>query len=300
MRLHRFLVCLAALAGSCDSGNRPAPAALQPDVAITAANALDVAGAAYRTAFTPVRVARIATAFFEVPPPEPPPSPGSLAVISREIEGPEGGSAIWTWADHDDDESYSSGDAFTIVFAGYGEDGLLLTGAATFDDVTIQGNVSTSLNWIVAARLQLLGLQVTSGASASTLDGAFRCTREQRATVHLLAIDAQQDVVVGSRTLHVGSELARNDYVLDFTMGLFAEGSFADPLLAGTLTFRTGTPMTGIQVLPDPGTGEFTVVGANGTALTLVPIDYFTLEILVDENGDGEIDATIPTEWAAL
>jgi hypothetical protein len=31
-----------------------------------------------------------------------------------------------------------------------------------------------------------------------------------------------------------------------------------------------------------------------------VPLDFFTLEIQVDENGDGEVDVTLPGEWAAL
>lgn len=288
------------LLAACSGRDQRPTAAVQPSVRITAANAVDVASAAYRTAFDPVAVARITTSFLEVPPPEPPAAPASATLVIQELEGPEGGRALFTWNDRDGDGDYSTGDAFTVVFADYGASGRVLTGAAAFADVAIQGDILDGLNWILSARLDLIGLQLTAGATTSTIDGTFRCSREQRATVRLLGLDAEADMPVGVRTLRANSSCARNDYVLDFTMGLFAEGSFDDPLLGGTLTFTTTTPMTGIQVLPDPATGEFTVAGADGSALTLVPLDYFTLEIQVDENGDGEPDATIPAEWAEL
>lgn len=58
--------------------------------------------------------------------------------------------------------------------------------------------------------------------------------------------------------------------------------------------------MTGLQFLFDPGFGELRVLGAGGTSVTIVPVDLFNVELLVDENGDGEVDTTIATEWAAL
>jgi hypothetical protein len=268
-------------------------------VRIDAGNALAVASSAYRTAFDPVRAARIATAFFAVPPPEPPATGGS-EVVERDLPGPEGGSATYTWHDRNRDERYSSGDQFTIAFTDYGVDGRVLDGTAQFDDVAIEGDVTHGLAWILSADLQMLGLHCTSGATDTLLDGHFRCRREKRATVEMLSLEPESDVPVGTRTLHPGSDVARNDYVIDFSMGLFADGTFTDPLLGGTLAFRTDTPMTGIQFMADPSTGEFTVHGADGTTLTVVPIDFFTLEIQVDENGDGEVDVTIPAAWADL
>jgi hypothetical protein len=58
--------------------------------------------------------------------------------------------------------------------------------------------------------------------------------------------------------------------------------------------------MTGIQLMPDPSAGEFSVTGSDGSSLTIAPIDFFTLEIRVDTDGDGEPDATIPAEWSQL
>jgi hypothetical protein len=297
MHARRLLPALLLLAVGCDDGGRRATPALQPSLAITAANAVDVAGTTYHTAFEPVRIARIAAAFFEVAPPTTLPA-GPLVV--QEVAGPEGGTAVWTWHDRDGDELYSSGDEYTVAFAGYGESGRVLTGVASFSEVFIDGDVLDGLTWIVTARLQLLGLQVAIGDDTTTVNGLLRFAREKRATVRLLSLQALDDVAVGVRTLHAGSEVARNDYALDFSMGLFATGTLEDPLLGGVLSFRTETPMTGVQVLPDPSTGAFAVTGTDGSALTVVPLDFFTLEIQVDENGDGEVDVTLPGEWAAL
>lgn len=293
------LTLAASLLAGCDSGRRAPTAAVGPDVRIDASNALAVASAAYRTAFAPVRVGRIAASFLDRAPPEPRPA-GSPAVLVQEIEGPEGGSALFTWDDADGDDAYSSGDVFTIVCSSYGADGLVLTGAATLADVAIAGRVPDGFTWLVDARLELTGMQVTAGESTLTLSGALHVVREQRATVRLLALELDEALPVGTRTLHAGAGLARNDYVLDFSMGLFASGSFSDPLLGGALTFRTEAPLTGVQVMPDPSAGAFTVEGAGGTTLTLAPLDLFTLELLVDENGDGEVDTTLPAEWAEL
>ncbi len=307
MRLLRSPSCRAAslvgacvLLGSCGNSERRPLATAQPDIRIDATNALAVASSAYHAAFGPVRLARVASAFFDVPPPPPPSSPSSQPIVVQEVAGPEGGTAIYSWGDRDGDESYSTGDTFTVAFSDYGDSGSVLAGALVFDDVAIDGDLVTSLNWMLAARLDLLALRLTVGEVSTTVTGTFDFAREKRATVQLMSLTATTDVQLGVRTLHRGSVIDRNDYVLDFTMGLFAEGSVDDPLLGGALTFHTEGAMTGLQFLPDPSAGAFTIEGADGTTLTLVALDFFTLEIQVDENGDGEVDVTIPAEWATL
>lgn len=34
--------------------------------------------------------------------------------------------------------------------------------------------------------------------------------------------------------------------------------------------------------------------------MTLVPLDFFTLELQVDDDGDGEVDQVLQAEWASL
>ena len=120
-----------------------------------------------------------------------------------------------------------------------------------------------------------------------------------------------RDCKYGARTLQFGTTLGRNDYQLDFRMGLRAEGSVTmtstassdtatDPELGGVLKFHTKAVLTGVQVLPDPAEGTLEIRGAGRTKLIVAPVDFFNLELRLDEDGDGKIDVTIPAEWAAL
>lgn len=291
------LLCLLAFA-ACSDHPRPAPAATTGDLRITADNARDVASAAYRVAFDPVRVARIVGSIFDAAPPTS--GAGPTGALTKEVEGPEGGTAVVTWQDRDGDDRYSSGDAFTIACADFAAEGLVLTGAATFTDLQVSGTVPTGLTWKLGARLDLLGLRLAAGERTAILSGAYHWERELRATVRLLSLEALGAASVGVRTLADASGAARNDYVLDFTMGLFAVGSLVDPELGGTLVFRTEAPLTGIQVMPDPVNGRLVVEGAGGTSLVVQPLDFFTLEIQVDEDGDGEPDVVLPAEWTEI
>lgn len=299
------LFVLSVAVAACSGGGSAAPA-VQPgaSVVITADNAREVASSAWRAAFDLVAIARLCGAFLQIAPPSPPASattPGSApAIITQTISGPDGGNAIFTWDDRDRDATYTSGDQFTIGFADYAASGLLLTGACVFDDVQIQGDVLTGLGWLLQARMDLMGLVVTRGDSVTPWNGSFPFRREKRTTVDLLSVAVERGVAIGQRVLAAGSAMARNDYVLDFRMGLSATGRVDDASLGGVLEFASKGVLTGLSALPDPSTGAFEVKGAAGSTLTLVPVDFFNAELHVDADGDGEPDSVIPVEWAEL
>lgn len=302
----------AVLLLSACSSDSPPPPPIEPEVQITADNALEVASAVYRGAFDIVRTARIAGSFFDIAPPAPPDPPappeppeshgatGASAILTQAVPGPEGGTAIYSWDDADGDGEYSSDDRFTISFAEYGADGLQLTGTVLFDRVVIQGNVTTSLTWIMTARMSLLSLALTRGADTVVMNGPFAFGRERRATVSLLTLAIDREFPYGASTLGAGATMGRNDYSIDFRMGLLADGVLDVPDLGGKLLYATQGPLMGIQVLPDPSDGLFEVRGAGGSQLWLVPVDFFNVEVQVDEDGDGIVDVTLPVEWSEL
>ncbi|MCU0867231.1 MAG: hypothetical protein MUC36_25905 [Planctomycetes bacterium] len=299
--LFPLLVALAACSGG---GGNAAAVQPSPSVVITADNAREVASSAWRGAFDLIAIGRLCGAFLQIAPPSPPTpaaAPGSApAIITQTISGPDGGNAIFTWDDRDRDATYTSGDQFTIGFADYAASGLLLTGACVFDDVRIQGNVLTGLGWILQARMDLIGLVVTRGASVTPWNGSFPFGREKRTTVDLLSVAVERGVAIGQRVLAAGSVMARNDYVLDFRMGLSATGRLDDAALGGVLEFASKGVLTGLSALPDPSTGAFEVRGAAGSMLVVVPVDFFNAELQVDADGDGEFETVIPVEWAEL
>jgi hypothetical protein len=131
-RLPVFAVPLALLAACSGGGSQAQVATATPNVTITAANAVAVAGAAYEAAYMPARLARLVLAFVEVDTPAAPPG-GSPAIVTQVVTGPDGGEATFTWNDVDRNGEYTTGDAFTIDFAGYAAAGLTLDGVATLE-----------------------------------------------------------------------------------------------------------------------------------------------------------------------
>lgn len=299
-RIPAFLVPIAAFA-ACSSGgdDRSQAAPVTPNVAITADNAAAVAGAAYETAYMPARLARIVMGFVEIAPPEPA-NGAHPAIVTQTLAGPEGGEATVTWSDADRDGLYTSGDAFTVTFDAYVANGLTLAGTATLEGLYVDGNPLTSLTWLCDATMTLLDVAFDDGSGARTASGSYGVHREERTTVQVLSLVAMDDAAVGLRTLGAGSGSGRNEYTLDFQQGFYGDGDFLDPVVGGTFVYETTRTMTGLQFLPDPGAGELRVIGANGTSVAIVPVDLFNVELLIDENGDGEADVTIATEWAAL
>ena len=300
--LTSLCLSLTLLTTACSNGSKSTTAAVQADAPITRDNALAAASAVYRSGLDLVRVARLAGTFFQVPPPASGSTTGSPALLSQQVTGPEGGTALLAWNDQDGDRRYSTGDNLAITCTDYAEQGLALTGRIEFDQLDIEGDVVAGLTWILSARMHLIGLVATNTTTSNsvTLDLDVPFAREQRSIVRLLSLLPDRELSVGTRTLQLGTTLARNEYQVDFRMGLLAEGSVKDPLIGGTLTFQTKAILTGVQVLPDPAEGILEIRGANGSKLIVAPTDFFNCELRVDENGDGTIDVVIPAEWVSL
>ncbi|MFY9341560.1 MAG: hypothetical protein WAT39_03665 [Planctomycetota bacterium] len=316
----RSAVFLLLAAAACDSGGSPPPptAEVRPDVVITEDTMLAAASTAYRAACAPTRALRSAVLLLELPPlgweepgappigqaeptePEPP-------LVNPEIQildGPEGGTAIRTWDDRDGDDGYSTGDLFSVAFNDYGEGMAVLNGSVLFEGVTVAGDMIEGLTWMFAARCTLaVTLQV--GDAVIPVSGSFRLDRQRRATVKTLELELTAPLRVGVTIVAAGGRLARNDYTLDFTMAVFADGEVLDPVLGGTLAFHVEEPMTGVQVLADPMAGLLEVQGASEAVLTVRAIDFFNAELFfdpdADEGGDESLPGvTTPIEYALL
>ena len=67
----------------------------------------------------------------------------------------------------------------------------------------------------------------------------------------------------------------------------------------GTVTFATTLPFTGTGE-GDPSEGQMRITGDGGGVVTLTAVDSVYVQILVDVDGDEEVDATIDTTWAFL
>ncbi|MFN7587391.1 MAG: hypothetical protein ACK5UQ_02625, partial [Planctomycetota bacterium] len=222
-------VTLAAFGAACSNGSKATVPTVSADVRLSADNATTAAAAVYRTSLLPLRVARVLAGFLSIEPEE----GAGGGLVARDVQGPDGGTAIFTWDDRDGDGAYSTGDAFGLACDHYLEFGLDLTGNASFEGCRIVGEVVGGLNWTIDATLRLAGMEVVTGNITEQLEGSFVFAREKRQTVNLLSLDPAGGGArtAGARTLLPGYSLVRNDYVTDFRMGLFVAGAIDDATL---------------------------------------------------------------------
>jgi hypothetical protein len=221
-------------------------------------------------------------------------------IVMVTIPGAEGGEALRTLDDRDDDQSVSTGDGMTIDFMAFGEAGLVLDGVVSVHELVVQGDLVESLNWIVQTRLDFTDLMVTSSSGTETLNGSLLCTREKRDTVFTLDLDVAGGFDVAGNELTPGATLSYPEFRLDGTFAQFGAGAVESEAIGGLVEFEVKVPFTGFQVVPNPNVGELEVRGADGSMLTVRAVDFFNVEIDVDADGDGQAEQTIPVEWSAL
>lgn len=303
-RAMKLLFALAAVSALCACSSKSSPPAasmpgLHADAAITVANAPQVASAVVDATLDVARVARLCARFLTEKPPEPPPAGTLATVIDLTFTGPGGGQALHNWQDVDGDGKPSTGDVFTDTFVGY-VDRYTLSGTVVFDELQVVGDPFDGLTWRIESRLHFVNLVVTANGATTTWNGSVLCTRELRQITRLLTLQLDSDFKFGALTLAEGARLERNEYVLDFTAGFFVQGFVKAPELGGTFEVRTAVPLIGNQVLPDPYQGTLEVLGAADSVLDLVPLDFFNVELHVDENGDGTDESVLGLEWGDL
>ncbi|HEX6813953.1 MAG TPA: hypothetical protein VF384_20185 [Planctomycetota bacterium] len=282
------LLCVSLLAACNVDDHAPAPP--MPTVPITSANAVLVARAAVGASLGLADVAGIAVAVITATPPEP----------TSTIPGSGGGEVVRTWDDRDENARVSTGDLFVLRFTGFGEDGLVLDGEMSFDSLVVDGDLVNGLSWLLDARLHFDDVAVDSAAGTTTLRGPLWCSREKRATVMTLDLEPAEGLAVDGGEVAAGTPFAYHDYVLDFTFAQYGAGAVASDVIGGLVEFETKVPFTGIQVLPDPSVGELEVRGASGSRLTIRAVDSVDVELLLDADGDGTAEQTIPLAWSQL
>lgn len=78
-----------------------------------------------------------------------------------------------------------------------------------------------------------------------------------------------------------------------------SSGSVLSSEFDGAIDYSTPVTFEG-TVGEDPYTGELLIVGADQASIRMIALDNVNVRLLVDEDGDGAIDATIDTTWDAI
>jgi len=305
-----LLVALACSCGSGGSSSAPpasapaAPSAPVVTVAVTAANGVDFAAVAVRGVFDLVNLTYIAASFLRRPVPEDPNAPASSVTVSAEVEGPDGGTAVYTLDDLDQDGEFSTGDVVTIDFNGYADGDLTLDGVVFLEDLHAQGRITQGGGTFLAdATLRLLNLEYQLGAGTFALSAELPFRLENREILEIYDLVLFEPVTVGTLELEAGSRWLR--YAGDAGLVLDVEGAAYSPALDGVAGFETSTFANLNELTGELSSGALRATGTEGSFVELVPevpspanfnCFFFGIgcgfEVRIEEDGEEGFEST--------
>ncbi len=297
------VVLLPLFLSGCDDGGSDEPVPPPPDVALTPANALVVAGsvldAVLGLAEAGANVSAVLVAAAEAAAADTG-GVASLAIVGT-VPGAGGGTAEYLWDDRDADEQMSTGDVFEALF----DDFLDATGTRSagwigVDGMQVIGDPGVHATWSLAGRLALGAFAVTRNGATTTLAGPVEYGIERRLTVDYRRMAVVEPVASDATTLLPGSLVEYGEYDAEERFLVYATGAIEGAGLGGTLAFVTTQGLTGTFLDTVPTAGVVEVRGADASVLTITVVDATDVRLDLDQDGDGEIDATQTVPWTEL
>ena len=182
---------------------------------------------------------------------------------------------------------------------GLGEvvDGILRFTVTAFDGDLLSGA------YLISMATTAENLQVSNTEDTVTSNGDVNITLDTLTPLFVIAsvsggsMTADSDTISESLTNYSSLQTLDLDgseplYTLD------ASGDLASTRLPGSVRYSTPVQFEGSGE-DYPSVGELLVIGDSSSA-RLIAIDNVNVQIEVDSNGDGVVDDTISTTWAAL
>lgn len=201
------------------------------------------------------------------------------------------------------------GHVFAIAFHDCAEAKGVIRGTAT---ATVAGLAGDPAGASYTLDLRVAGLDFTVAEETVTahVTGALRCERQAAGGILSHHADAEPGTAL-VLAVTAGGATAE--------LRLTAYSVHAEVTLAGGETLTTGGDtatftVTGIEgplavavtgsiawIEPDPpGMGDLTVTAADGTRVAMHLASGGAVTLAVDDDGDGEVEATVPTAWDML
>lgn len=322
------LVCGTALLGACGGGGGGSDdgvATSSAPVTISAANAPQVAAAAYKTTaglegggsgatgFLTGAVTQTSAGSIDVldvllsqvkmaPQLASSHAPTSLTgVVVSETVPCTSGSMTITLNDSDNNQQLSTGDSFSFTANNCSQEGMSTNGSVTIDNVFVSGNI-LSPPYSMQLRIQANNYTISEGVESVGLNGSMtlaESTTDGVLFTHSITGSSIQ-VTEGSEIASLSSfniEASEDNNTLAYTLNLNA--TVNSPELGGYVTIVTGGVFQGFGQ-DYPSSGEATITGANDGRITLIALNSLDVRLEIDEDGDGAAETVIDTTWAAL
>jgi hypothetical protein len=209
-----------------------------------------------------------------------------------------------TWNDEDEDFQLSTGDSLEVAFDAcqFVDAATTVDGVAAVTGIVMTGDPLNAIPpWSLEARFGFDSMRSTDSDGTVIVDGALDLAMrsEDNLTIRLTIRTNTLSSAANGMTEAL-SDFAMTQ-VLDVNtlmMSIVADGVLTSSRLDGSVTFETLEPFMA-AVDGNPHSGQMRIAERTSSVLVTV-IDNVNVELQVDENLDGLIDATQVTTWASL
>lgn len=210
-----------------------------------------------------------------------------------------GGTLTDSWNDADNSFDDSAGDGYSTTYNNCVESGITMNGGVSATLGTLVGD--TIGDYQISGSFSFNNLSISYSGFTVTIDGgmsysASRTGSNVSVTLQISSLtttDPSGSSTIANATL----QYSLNETTLAYSYTISA--TLSGTAIGGQVTVVTTTPFAGTGV-SYPVSGSMRVTGAGGSSVTVTAIDGGSVRLDVDSNGDGAVDSTSTTTWAAL
>ncbi len=221
------------------------------------------------------------------------------AVVTATENCTDGGSFSFTLNDADGNQDLSTGDSLSASFSNCSEAGTVMNGSISINNVVIEGD-PLSFPYSLQLTIQANNFSVTENSETASLNGAMTLSQATGDgalfTNTISGTSIALNETGGSATLSA-FQLSSTENGSAYALDMNATVSSSE--IGGAVTIVTDATFQGVEP-NDPFTGQATITGANNSSVTLIAMDEVNVTLEVDADGDGVAEDIIATTWDAL
>jgi hypothetical protein len=225
----------------------------------------------------------------------------SAAAVQPINEACDSGSISGSFNDADNDLALSTGDSFSMTANSCDFGGVVMNGSISISNIVVNGDPNSSA-FSLQLTMQASNFSVTVGSETVSMNGG--ATIDESSSNGIISTgfvtDGIQIGIPGETVTLVNYSMQATDNTANGEYTLDINGVISSTSLGGSVVCTTEQLLKGVDTA-NPYEGVIVCTGADNTRVTLNAMsDSINVELLVDENGDGVTDNTIPMLWDEL
>lgn len=201
----------------------------------------------------------------------------------------------------------AGGTVYTLTFNDCVENSLnvTFTGNMTLSNVQITGDLSLpAMPGSLSATFSINTIQAIDRGGSTNLQGVFDYTIASTDGVTVdQSVNGSKLTVTKTDNLSILNtfEFSTTQDTNTSDYSYTALGSLYSTALGGSVTFKTSSPFTGTNLVADsPDHGAMRITGRANTSIMMNVTFLGSVDLGIDTDGNGTVDQTVHTKWAAL